>query len=177
MTFDLRREIVAVLPRVRRFALSLCRSPDEADDLLQAACERALAAAPSFEPGSRIDSWMYRIVRNLWYDSLRRRQTRGTEIEPDAVLDLADPRARGGADDRILLGEVGAIVQTLPPDQREVLLLVCVEELSYREAAEVLDIPIGTVMSRLARARKKIADAMGLDDDAARSRSDKGDVA
>lgn len=162
MPFDLGTEIVAVLPRVRRFALSLCRSAEEADDLVQSACERALAGADGFVPGTRVDSWLYRIVRNLWYDRLRRSRTRGTELDVDAVLDLVAPGASDEALQRRLLSQVWDVIGTLPPDQREVLILVCVEELSYREAAEVLEVPIGTVMSRLSRARRRVADAPGM---------------
>ncbi len=177
MSFELEREIVAVLPRVRRFAISLSRSTDEADDLVQAACERALTAWQSYTPETRIDSWMYRIVRNLWYDRLRRQRTRGVELEVEAVLDLADPTADKTAEHRQTLTQVWDIIHTLPPEQREVLVLVCVEELSYREAAEVLEIPVGTVMSRLSRARKRVAMAMGMGEEDERSPAQRGDRA
>ncbi len=165
MPFDLGTEIISVLPRVRRFALALCRSAEEADDLVQSACERALTAADGFVPGTRLDSWLYRIVRNLWYDRLRRRRTRGTELDVDAVTDLVAPGAGEQAQQRRLLAQVWEVVGTLPRDQREVLILVCVEELSYREAAEVLEIPVGTVMSRLSRARRRVAEAVGMNGD------------
>ena len=157
MTFDLGRELVALLPRLRRLALALCRSAEEADDLVQATCERALASAERFTPGTRLDAWLFRILRNLWLDRTRRRATRGTEIDVDEAVGLADPAGGHAGEDRLFLGEVWAQVHALPPEQREVLVLVCVEDLSYREAAAVLDVPVGTVMSRLARARKKIA--------------------
>jgi len=169
MSFDLGEEIVALLPRLRRFALALCRSPEEADDLVQATCERGLAAAHRFTPGTRADMWLFRILRNLWLDRLRRRSTRGVEVEIDAAFDLAAPGAAGLGEDRRYLAEVAARIRTLPPEQRDVLLLVCVEEFTYREAAEILDVPIGTVMSRLARARRKIATAMDADAAFARS--------
>jgi RNA polymerase sigma-70 factor (ECF subfamily) len=171
MTFDLGRELVTLLPRLRRLALALCRSADEADDLVQATCERALASADRFTPGTRLDSWLFRILRNLWLDGARRRATRGTEIDVDDAVDLADGTGGRAGEDRLYLGEVWALVHALPPEQREVLVLVCVEDLSYREAAAVLDVPVGTVMSRLARARKKIADATEAVPAAERSRS------
>lgn len=176
MTFDLGEEIVGVLPRLRRFALGLCRSSDEADDLVQAACVRALAARESFAAGTRVDSWMFRIIRNLWLDRLRRRTTRGTEVDVTEQIDLADPSTGARAEDRVLLAEVWAAIHDLPPEQREVMLLVCVEDLSYREAADVLEVPIGTVMSRLARARKKIIDATNAEAASQRSRCEPSEL-
>lgn len=161
MRAEIGEEIVALLPRLRRMALALCRSVDEADELVQVACEKALGASDQFVAGTRVDSWLFRILRNAWLDGLRRRRTRGTEVEIDDTLGLADTRNPYEGEERLYLAQVWAHVQALPPDQREVLVLVCVEELSYREAAEILDVPVGTVMSRLARARRKIADATG----------------
>lgn len=163
--------LVAFLPNMRRFALSLCRSPAQADDIVQLACERALANATSFQVGTRFDAWIFRIIRNLWIDQLRRDRTAGPH---DDLADLQDTLA--GSDERIVetrlvLGKVWDAINALPPDQREVMILVCVEEFSYREAAETLEVPIGTVMSRLARARQAIALAVGIN--GAGNRSDR----
>ncbi len=176
MEFNLGEEIVAVLPRLRRFAIGLCRSVEEADDLVQAACVRALAAADSFAPGTRVDSWMYRIIRNLWLDQRRRQTTRGTEVDIADRVDIADPIGGARGEARVFFTEVWTAIDRLPPDQRELLLLVCVEDLSYREAAEVLDIPVGTVMSRLARARKKIAEATNSETAVERSRFNRSEM-
>lgn len=161
--------LIAFLPNLRRFAISLCRAPDTADDLVQLACERAIANAASFEPGTRFDAWMFRILRNLWIDQLRRDRTAG----PKDDIDLYEGKLAGDAgtapEHRLLLSEVWVAIGKLPQEQREVLLLVCVEELSYRAAADLLGIPIGTVMSRLARARVNIAAATGINDAAGRS--------
>jgi RNA polymerase sigma-70 factor (ECF subfamily) len=172
MSADLGEDIVALLPRLRRFALGLCRSADEADDLVQATCERALAAGDRFVPGTRLDMWLFRILRNLWLDSVRKRRRRGPELELEVALHVADPRAGAAGETRHQLAEVARAVHALPPDQRDVLLLVCVEEFSYREAATILNVNIGTVTSRLARARGKIAAAM--DEDELRERSSPG---
>ncbi len=155
-------QLVAFLPNLRRFAISLCRSREIADDLVQAACERALVNSHRFEPGTRFDAWMFQILRNLWIDRIRRQKTSGI---PDAIEDRHDLVGSHGerdAEARLTLKSVSEAIAELPDDQREVLLLICVEELSYQEAADVLGVPMGTVMSRLARARKNLATATGI---------------
>lgn len=166
---DIGDRLIALLPNMRRFALSLARVPDLADDLVQQACERALANAASFEPGTRFDAWMFRIIRNLWIDRLRREKTAGPAEGEDAYAGIAGEDGTDVTEARLTLASVGAAIGRLPADQREVLMLVCVEDLSYREAAEVLGVPIGTVMSRLARARKRLADLTGMNDAPVRS--------
>lgn len=150
------------LPNLRRFAISLCRSRDIADDLVQAACERALANEDDFEPGTRFDAWMFRILRNLWIDRLRRQRTAGPAEDVSMLHDLAGEDGVRTVEAKSALGTVAAAIHQLPGEQREVLLLVCVEDLSYADAAELLDIPIGTVMSRLARARLNLAEKTGI---------------
>ena len=154
-------DLVALLPRLRRFARALSGSADRADDLVQSACERALRAQASFVPGTRLDAWMFRIIRNLWIDGLRadgggaRRQV--PIEEADAVT---APHGPAAAEAALALDDVRRAMAALPEPQREIIVLVCIEGLSYREAAEVLDVPIGTVMSRLARARLALAAAI-----------------
>ncbi|HEY3911793.1 MAG TPA: RNA polymerase sigma factor [Stellaceae bacterium] len=145
-------QLIAVLPRLRRFARGLTGSAVEADDLVQAACERALARRHQFQEGTRFDSWMFRIVQTIWIDQIRARQVRKEDG------DIAEERF--GSDEpvrrveaRLALSEVRRAVERLPPDQRAVLVLVTVDGLSYKEAAEVVQVPVGTIMSRLARAR------------------------
>lgn len=154
---DLRQSIVDLLPRLRVFARALARAPDDADDLVQATCVKALSALGSFRPGTRLDSWLFRIMRNHFIDGYR-------QLRPLAPMDDAQefPGQDGRAvlQARLELGEVAAIVARLPEEQRSVLLLVCVEGLSYRDTAEILDVPIGTVMSRLSRARLAVAEAV-----------------
>lgn len=162
MSVDIRPHMIALLPRLRAFAHALARSGDAADDLVQATCEKALGAVDSWTPGSRLDSWMFRIMQNHWID-LKRRTRPQTGLDGPDGLRLVAEDGRRVAEARLTLGTVRDLIEEMSEDQRTVLVLVCVEELSYREAAEVLDIPIGTVMSRLARARKTIADAMGAD--------------
>jgi RNA polymerase sigma-70 factor, ECF subfamily len=145
-------QMIAVLPRLRRFARGLTGSAVEADDLVQAACERALARQHQFQEGTRFDSWMFRIVQTIWIDQIRSREVRKEDGE------IADERL--GSDEsvrrieaRLALDEVRRAVGRLPPDQRTALLLVTVDGLSYKEAAEVAGVPVGTIMSRLSRAR------------------------
>ncbi len=145
-------QLVAVLPRLRRFARGLTGSSVEADDLVQAACERALARRHQFQEGTRFDSWMFRIVQTIWIDQIRSREVRKADGDVgEDRLGSDEPVRRVEA--RLTLAEVRRAVDRLSPDQRAALLLVTVEGLSYKEAAEVVDVPVGTIMSRLARAR------------------------
>jgi RNA polymerase sigma-70 factor (ECF subfamily) len=161
VTQELRAELVGLLPRLRRFAYGLTGSLDDGDDLVQGACERALRRLEQFQPGTRFDSWMYRIMQNLWIDQRRARQAR-----PEAGMDPADIEALAVGDSerelesRLALRSVQRAVTALPEEQRAVLLLVCVEGQSYKAAAEILEIPLGTVMSRLARARLAVGRAL-----------------
>ena len=145
-------QLIAVMPRLRRFARGLCGSAVEADDLVQAACERALARRHQFQEGTRFDSWMFRIVQTIWIDHLRARAVRKEDGE-FAEARLGSDEAERRVEARLALAEVRRAVDRLPPDQRAALLLVTVEGLSYKEAAEVVEVPVGTIMSRLARAR------------------------
>ena len=145
-------QLIAVLPRLRRFAAGLTRSATEADDLVQAACERALAREHQFQEGTRFDSWMFRIVQTIWIDQLRARDIRKEDGDiAEERLGSDEPVRRVEA--RLALSEVRQAVAKLPPDQRTTLMLVTVEGLSYRQAADVAGVPVGTIMSRLARAR------------------------
>lgn len=161
--------LIALLPAMRRFARSLCRRADLADDLVQEACERALGASARFEPGSRFDAWMFRIIRNLWIDRIRRDRTAGHPEPLDDRHDLAGADGERTAESRLMLLTVTQAMDELATEQREVLHLVCIEDLSYRETAEVLGIPIGTVMSRLARARIRLSELVGIDSPGTRS--------
>ena len=159
--FDIRGtiggELPSLLPRLRRYALALCQSSAGADDLVQSACERALTKPGLWTPGTRLDAWLFRIMRNIWIDGIRRARVEAEVLEEHPAEELQDGERE--ALGRIEFGEVTEIIQDLPWEQREVLLLVCVDDMSYREVAEVLGVPVGTVMSRLARARKRLLNA------------------
>ncbi|WP_239024985.1 RNA polymerase sigma factor [Rhodoligotrophos defluvii] len=149
-------DLVCLLPRLRHYALLLCRSPAMADDLVQDACVRALAAAESWTPGTRFDAWVFRILRNHWIDVVRRQKVELVSGQDDAAAEVAAPDAEPQIMSRFELAEVCRAIDLLPPDQQEVLLLVCGQDMTYREAADILGVPVGTVMSRLARARKRL---------------------
>ena len=145
-------QLIAVLPRLRRFARGLSGSVSDADDLVQAACERALARQHQFQEGTRFDSWMFRIVQTIWIDQVRSREVRKEDGDiAEDRLGSDEPVRRVEA--RLALDEVRRALDHVPPDQRAALLLVTVEGLSYKEAAETVQVPVGTIMSRLARAR------------------------
>lgn len=152
-------QLVALLPRLRRYARGLTGSATEADDLVQAGCERALVRSHQFQEGTRLDSWMFRIMQTIWIDQIRSRKVRkeDPEIEDDR-LGTDEPVRRAEA--RLSLEEVRRAVSHLPEEQRSALMLVTVEGLSYKEAAEVCKVPIGTIMSRLARARTSLQDQL-----------------
>lgn len=161
MATTFQRDLIELVPRLRRFALSLAGNPQDADDLVQAACEKALRNQAQFQPGTRLDSWMYRIVQTLWLDDRRKARTRGVSVDPDDVVLGDDGKAASLPESRMMLERVSQAMATLPEAQRAVLSLVAIEGLSYKDAAEVLEVPLGTVMSRLARARDALLPMLG----------------
>lgn len=161
MSAELKQQIADLLPRLRRFAVALTGSRDEAEDLLQASCLKALTRLDQFQEGTRLDSWMFRILQTGWIDRTRAARIRAP-APPEALEALHDHGLGArAAEDRLELAKLRADVAALPPEQRAVLALVAIDGLSYREAAETLDVPMGTVMSRLARARRKLLAARG----------------
>lgn len=154
MADDVRRQIVDFLPRLRRFAYALTGSADRGDDLVQETCLRALSRLEQWQEGTRLDSWMFRIAQNIWYDRIRALKVRGEVVDIDDAHDLSGVDGRDITEARLTLNEVSAAIDKLPPDQKILIALVCVDGLTYKEAAEILDIPMGTIMSRLARARE-----------------------
>ena len=140
MTQQVRAELVSLLPRLRRFAYGLTGSLDDGDDLVQSAAQRALTRLDQFQQGTRLDSWMYRIVQNLWIDQRRARQVRPEAgMEPAELEALAVGDAERELNSRLTLAAVQRAVGELSADQRAVLLLVCVEGQSYKAAADVLE--------------------------------------
>jgi RNA polymerase sigma-70 factor (ECF subfamily) len=148
--------MVAVLPRLRRFAYALTGSTEQGDDLVQETCLRALSRVERWQPGSRLDSWMYRIAQNIWLDRMRANKVRGEVVDVDAVEEMPGLDGRDVTESQLTLEAVDAALQRLPPEQRAVIALVCIEGVSYKEAADVTGVPIGTIMSRLARARQSL---------------------
>lgn len=153
--------LISILPRLRRFAIGLSGSVDEGHDLVQAACLKALEKRHQWQPDSRLDSWVYRIVLTQWLDRRKSAANRLNINDDDQWQTLAGPSMQAEIEARQELRRTWAAIGQLPEEQRQVLLLVTIEGLSYQEAADLLGIPIGTVMSRLARARLALAKSAG----------------
>lgn len=149
----LEREIVDLLPRLRRLARALARDVTDADDLVQLAVERALLHRRQWRPATRLDSWIFRIMKNAWIDEARARKRRAAVLSPeeDGIHVGADGAA--AMEQRLQAQAVQRAMALLPEDQRLAVALVLVEGLSYKEAAEVLEVPQGTLTSRLGRGR------------------------
>lgn len=161
-TEQLQTGLIELLPELRRFAYSLTCDRDAADDLTQSALERALTKASAWDSSRPLKFWVFRIARNLWLDQLRAEKVRGnTEDIDDEGVDIADDRLAAMHTTQELR-EVTDKMRELPEDQRAVLALVAVEGYSYKETAELLDIPVGTVMSRLSRARRTLIEHFDL---------------
>ena len=152
--------MVELLPRLRRFARSLAGDPDRADDLVQQACERALNRFHQLRKGTRMDSWLYRIIYTRWIDRIRRTNARNANLKSYAAktefLTRTSPQKDFIADMMDLRNSRDAI----PEENRAALSLICIEGLSYAEASSVLNVPPGTVASRVARARAMLTDRM-----------------
>lgn len=152
-------DMLGLLPRLRRFAAGLSRDHVEADDLCQTTIERALNNRDKWQVGTRLDSWMYRMMRNIWIDEVRARNRRGETFvgeEPGHRVGIS-----GGQEERAALGEVDRALGRLPDEQREAVILVLVEGWSYKEAAEIIGCPVGTLNSRLVRGRDALLAGLG----------------
>jgi len=148
-----REQLVDLLPRLRRFARTLARDPHDADDLVQIAVERALARSDQLRPDARLSSWMFGILRNAWIDETRTRGRRNKVFAPEA---LGENVAAGTSETHTDVLSVQDAMARLPDEQRVAIGLVLVEGLSYKEAAEIMGVPVGTLTSRLARGREAL---------------------
>ena len=153
---DFRERMIAFLPRLSGFAYALTGNADQRDDLVQETCARALANRDKWQPGTRLDSWMFTIIRNIWLDQKRAAKVRGAVVELDAMPELTGMDGRDVVERRLTLKCVLDAMAGLPSDQRELIALICIEGVSYQEASAILEIPIGTVTSRLVRARRAL---------------------
>jgi RNA polymerase sigma-70 factor, ECF subfamily len=150
---QLREQIVDLLPRLRRFARTLARNPHDADDLVQVAVERALARSEQLRPDSRLSSWMFGILRNAWIDETRSRGRRNRIFAPEELGENVGDVASESQAEALCVQDA---ISRLPDEQRLAVGLVLVEGLSYKEAAEIMGVPIGTLTSRLARGREAL---------------------
>jgi RNA polymerase sigma-70 factor (ECF subfamily) len=156
VTSDVRRGIVDLLPRLRRFAYALAGDPEKGDDLVQEGCARAFARLDQWQPGTRLDSWMFKIIRNIWLDQKRAAKVRGVALNLDAVPEPKGLDGRDTVEHRLTLKRVLDAMAKLPQQHRELIALICIEGVSYQEAAAILGVPMGTVTSRLVRARQAL---------------------
>jgi RNA polymerase sigma-70 factor (ECF subfamily) len=149
---EARRQMVALLPRLRRFALVLERTPDAADDLVQASVERALIKLDQWQPDFHLDRWIFQIMKTVWLNKRRGAALRRTEDIDDHPNEMSVDGV-GVADAKLTLSEVRAAFDQLPEEQRQALFLVSVEGYTYQEASELLGVPVSTLVSRLVRGR------------------------
>ncbi|MBU2583184.1 MAG: sigma-70 family RNA polymerase sigma factor [Alphaproteobacteria bacterium] len=158
---DLKNRLIEAMPNMRAFALSLCGSADRADDLVQETLVKAWNKLDSFEDGTNLKAWLFTILRNTYFSQYRkgRRELADTDGEYSSRLSV-QPQQQGHVD----LQDLSAALAELPDDQREALLLVAAEGFSYEEAAEISECAVGTIKSRVSRARVRLAQIMQLED-------------
>lgn len=159
----LHTDIAALLPRLRRFARAITFNRDDADDLVQVAVERAIGRAGQWQAGTRLDSWIFRIMKNAWVDEVRSRIRRERVMAPEEAGEHVGDASAEAQQQRMAIEKA---ISMLSDEHRLVIGLVLVDGLPYKEAAEVLEIPMGTLTSRLARAREAL---QGLLSDQART--------
>lgn len=155
---EFRQRLLAMLPRLRRYCNALTGDMHSADDLLQSSVEKALRRWQQYQPGTEFERWMYRLCRNHWIDTMRTEKT-SDELTDDMMVAGEGDNPEQQALTQAALGQMQTHFNALSEGLRMALYLVAVEGRSYQEAADILDIPAGTVMSRLARARKQLAEA------------------
>lgn len=150
--------IEAEIPRLRRFAMALARNPDRADDLVQECLTRALARIDTWEPGTNLRAWLFTILRNVHLNDVRREGR--APFVPDASEDKVEGVMIASQEADVALRELGQILGCLSTEHRQILLLIAVEGFAYEEAAHICDVPVGTVRSRLSRAREALREAL-----------------
>lgn len=150
---DFLDQVEACVPALRRYARALTRNADLADDLVQDCLERAISRRGLFRPTGPVRAWLFTILLNLHRNALRTSRRQGVAVDIDTMPDLSTPAPQPG---HVALAELARAIDTLPLEQKEALLLVTLEGLAYQEAAGILKIPLGTLMSRLGRARSAL---------------------
>jgi RNA polymerase sigma-70 factor, ECF subfamily len=159
---DFRRDLVSLLPKLRRFAMTLTRDANDADDLVQEVCERAITRSHLWNGEGRLEGWVYTMTRNLWVDEVRKRKVRSGGGMVD-IFDQHELNVEAAAEKAVYANQLQKMILSMPEGLASVFLLVNVEGYGYRETAEILAIPIGTVMSRLSTARLRLAAMLSED--------------
>jgi RNA polymerase sigma-70 factor (ECF subfamily) len=157
---SLRETMLGVVPSLRAFAMSLCGNVDRADDLVQETLLRAIANIDSFEPGTNMSAWLFTILRNLFRSEYRKRRR---EVEDGGGRYADTLRSHPEQPGRVEFEELRAALAKLPPDQREAVILVGASGFSYEEAAAICDCAVGTIKSRVNRARTRLAEQLSID--------------
>ncbi len=154
---SINNDIAALLPRLRRFARTIVYNREDADDLVQIAVERALGRSAQWQPDTRLDSWIFRIMKNAWIDEVRSRIRRDNLFAPEEAGEHVGDQAAEAQQQRMAIEKA---VGMLSEEHRMVVALVLVDGMPYKEASEVLEIPIGTLTSRLVRARTALQEIL-----------------
>jgi RNA polymerase sigma-70 factor (ECF subfamily) len=163
---QIKRDMVAAIPRLRAFAVSLCGNPDRADDLVQETLAKALLNIKSFTIGTNLLAWLFTILRNAYYSEFRKRRREVADIDGSLSGMLV---SKANQDDHMEYLDFRNALQKLPPDQREALILIGASGLSYEEAAEICKCAVGTMKSRVSRARSKLSELLQLETDVGKS--------
>ncbi|MEM1380741.1 MAG: sigma-70 family RNA polymerase sigma factor [Pseudomonadota bacterium] len=148
--------MIDAIPKLRRFAYALTGAPGDADDLVQETIEKALRRLSTYKEGSAMQSWLFKIMQNTFIDSQRARQRRPEHVSIDETGATFADMKQGASEDAVFLKQVRTAISGLPEGQRIVVAHVLIAGHTYKEAAELLDLPVGTVMSRLNRARRTL---------------------
>jgi RNA polymerase sigma-70 factor (ECF subfamily) len=163
---QIKRDMVAAIPRLRAFAVSLCGNPDRADDLVQETLAKALLNINSFTVGTNLLAWLFTILRNAYYSEFRKRRREVADIDGRLSGALV---SKANQDDHMEYLDFRQALQKIPADQREALILIGASGLSYEEAAEICKCAVGTMKSRVSRARSRLSELLGMDADSVRS--------
>jgi RNA polymerase sigma-70 factor, ECF subfamily len=161
------RQLIAAIPGLRAFGISLTSSAERADDLVQETMLKAWKSFESFEPGSNMRAWLYTILRNEFYTQLRKRKREVEDADGVFSSKLSIP---GGQESHLDMEDMRAALAQLPPDQREAIILVGASGFSYEEAAEICVVAVGTIKSRVSRARNRLAELLLPPEDVAAKR-------
>jgi RNA polymerase sigma-70 factor, ECF subfamily len=159
LSSDFMVQLTQLLPQLRRYASTFCRNTADREDLVQSACVKAIAARQLWDPETNLKAWVCKILRNHFIDTYRRRKLTGIHTDLDTSYDV--PSLSASSELQVFVQQVQKAMLLLPKDMQEVMHLVCIEEFSYKDASEILNVPIGTIMSRLARARLKLLELTG----------------